>query len=81
MGSLNALNPMRTYADIRCPSLVVHSELDPIPQEWSRLLADTIPGADYALIENGSHFSMIEDAAALRNVVVPWLSKGATVRG
>ena len=48
MASLSALNPMRMYADIRCPTLVVHSELDPIPVEWSRLLADTIPGADYA---------------------------------
>ncbi len=78
MGSLSALNPMRTYADIRCPTLVVHSELDPIPVEWSRLLADTIPGADYVLIENGSHFSMIEDAAALRRAVVPWLRKRTT---
>jgi pimeloyl-ACP methyl ester carboxylesterase len=52
--------------------------LDPIPQDWSRLLAATIPGADYVLIENGSHFPMIEDAAALRNVVVPWLRKGMT---
>ncbi len=78
MGSLSALNPMRTYADIRCPTLVVHSELDPIPLDWSRLLADTIPGADFVVIENGSHFSMIEDAAALRSAVVPWLKKGTT---
>jgi proline iminopeptidase len=78
MGSLSARNPMRTYAGIRCPTLVVHSELDPIPLEWSRLLAETIPGADYAFIENGSHFSMIEDAAALRSAVVPWLRKRTT---
>ena len=78
MASLNALNPMRMYADIRCPALVVHSEQDPIPVEWSRLLADTIPGADYALIEHGSHFSMIEDPAALRDAVVPWLRKRTT---
>jgi proline iminopeptidase len=78
MASLSAINPMRTFAAIRCPTLVVHSELDPIPQEWSRGLADTIPGADYALIENGSHFSMIEDSAALRDTVVPWLKKRTT---
>ena len=78
MGSLNARNPMRTYAGIRCPTLVVHSELDPVPVDWSRLLADTIPGADYVLIENGSHFSMIEDAAALRGAVVAWLKKRTT---
>jgi proline iminopeptidase len=78
MGSLSSLNPMRVYADISCPTLVVHSELDPLPVDWSRLLAGTIPGAEYVLLENGSHFSMIEDVAALRTAVVPWLSKRIT---
>jgi len=78
MGSLSALNPMQTYAEIRCPTLVVHSELDPIPVAWSRLLADTIPGADFVLIENGSHFSMIEDSAALHTAVTPWLRRRAS---
>ena len=32
--------------------------------EWSRLLVDTIPGADFAVIEGGSHFSMVEGALA-----------------
>jgi proline iminopeptidase len=73
VGSLGALDPMRQFARIRCPTLIVHAELDPIPAEWSRLLADTIPGADLAVIEGGSHFSMIEDAAKLRSAVVPWL--------
>jgi proline iminopeptidase len=78
VGSLGALDPMRQFARISCPTLVVHAELDPIPVEWSRLLADTIPGATFAIIEGGSHFSMIEDAAKLRGTVVPWLrSHGA----
>ena len=58
-----------------CPTLVVHSEMDPIPIEWSRILVDTIPDADFALIEAGSHFSMIEDPDQLRSVAVPWLRK------
>jgi pimeloyl-ACP methyl ester carboxylesterase len=33
------------------------------------------PGAEFVLIENGSHFSMIEDAQVLRDRVVPWLRK------
>jgi proline iminopeptidase len=78
VGSLGALEPMRQFARISCPTLVVHAELDPIPVEWSRLLAGTIPGADFAVIDGGSHFSMIEDAAKLRAAVVPWLrSHGA----
>jgi len=36
MGSLSALNPMQTYAEIRCPTLVVHSELDPAADPTER---------------------------------------------
>ena len=75
MGSLGALDPIRKFAGIEAPTLVVHSELDPIPAEWSRFLAATIPNADFALIEGGSHFPMVEDAEQLRTTVVPWLGK------
>ena len=75
MGSLGALDPIRNFAGIEAPTLVVHSELDAIPPEWSRFLAATIPNADFALIEGGSHFPMVEDAEQLRTTVVPWLGK------
>ena len=75
MGSLAALNPIRKFAGIAAPTLLVHSELDPIPAEWSRFLAATIPNADLVLIEGASHFPMIENAEQLRNAVVPWLRK------
>jgi len=32
VGSLGALDPMRQFARISCPTLVVHAELDPIPR-------------------------------------------------
>ncbi len=75
MGSLGALDPIRRLASIQAPTLVVHSELDPIPPEWSRFLAATIPSADFALIDGGSHFPMVEDAEQLRTTVVPWVRK------
>lgn len=75
MGSLSALDPIRTFAGIETPTLVVHSELDPIPHEWSRFLAATIPDADFALLEGASHFPMVEDAEQLRTTVVPWVRK------
>ena len=77
MGSLPALDPMRRFAGIRCPALVVHGELDPIPIEWSQTLADTVPGADLAVLDGASHFPMIEDEEALREAVVPWILKHA----
>ena len=75
MGSMGGLDPIRKFAGIEAPTLVVHSELDPIPAEWSRFLAATIPNADFALIEGGSHFPMVEDAEQLRTTVMPWLGK------
>lgn len=77
IGGLGTLDPMRTYGTIGCPTLVVHSELDPIPAEWSRLLANTIPGADFALIEDAGHFAHIEDEQRVHDAVVPWLTKHA----
>ena len=73
-GSLRALQPMRTLASIQCPTLVVHSGLDPVPVEWAHALVDTIPGADYALLEGASHFAHVEDADQLASAVLPWLS-------
>ena len=77
MGSLASLDPIGTFAGIETPALVVHAGLDPIPSEWGRFLADTIPGADLAILEGASHFPMIEDADLLRDTVVPWLRKNA----
>ena len=75
MRSLGALDPIAKFAGIEAPTLVVHSEMDPIPAEWSRFLAASIPNADFALIEGGSHFPMVEDAEQLRSTVMPWLNK------
>jgi proline iminopeptidase len=74
-GTLAALDPMRTFASITCPTLVVHSELDPVPVEWAHTLVDTIPGADYVLLDGANHFPHIEDADQLTNGVLPWLAK------
>lgn len=77
IGSVGALDPMGTLAGIQCPTLVVHSELDPLPVEWAHALVDTIPGADYVLLEGASHFAHIEDADRLADAVLPWLTKHA----
>jgi pimeloyl-ACP methyl ester carboxylesterase len=77
IGSLGALDPMRTFARIQCPTLLVHSERDPVPVEWAHALVDTVPGADYFLLEGASHFAHIEDADQLANAVLPWLTKHA----
>ncbi len=74
MGSLAPLDPMARFADIACPTLVVHSERDPIPLAWSQVLAGAIPGAELAVLEGASHFPMVEDIDRLRGTVLPWLT-------
>lgn len=75
--SLRGLDPFRTLAGIRCPALVVHAELDPVPVEWAHVLVDVIPGADYLLLEGASHFPHIEDPGELASGVLPWLARYA----
>lgn len=75
MRSLGALDPITRFGAIEVPTLVVHSERDPIPVAWSQFLAATIPPAEFAVLSGGSHFPMIEDADQLRGTVVPWLAK------
>ncbi len=79
MGGLGSLDPMGRFATIACATLVVHSELDPIPLAWSQHLARTIPGAELTLIDGGSHFPMVEDTDRLKSAVLPWLERVAVV--
>jgi pimeloyl-ACP methyl ester carboxylesterase len=48
------LDPPATIAGLKAieaPALVVHAELDPIPEAFSRQVADAIPGARYSFIK------------------------------
>ncbi|HVK23098.1 MAG TPA: alpha/beta hydrolase [Actinokineospora sp.] len=78
IGSLGQLNPMAVLAQIQCPTLIVHGDLDPIPADWSHTLVDTIPNADYALLEGAAHFPHIENQDQLAAAALPWLTKNAT---
>jgi proline iminopeptidase len=60
---------------IACPTLVVHGELDPIPVESSRFIADAIPAASLLVISNANHFSFIEDSERFAAAVEPFLAE------
>jgi proline iminopeptidase len=70
-------DPIGSLARIPCPTLVVHSELDPIPEEFARLLVERIPKARYARIERASHFAFLEDPALFVDAVMPFLRRAA----
>jgi len=76
-GGIGALDPFGIFAQIRCPTLVVHSELDPIPVEWAHTLVEAIPDADFVLLEDAGHFAHIEDAEQLAGAALPWLAEHA----
>jgi proline iminopeptidase len=67
-------DPIGSLERIPCPTLVIHGELDPIPEEFARLLVERIPSARYARIEKASHFAFLEDRGRFVEAVEPFLS-------
>jgi proline-specific peptidase len=74
VATLPEQDPMDRLSEISCPTLVIHGEVDPIPLEFSRTLADRIPGAELAIIPGGSHFPFIEDRDAFMLAVREFLA-------
>jgi proline iminopeptidase len=66
-------DPEGSLAKVRCPTLVVHGEHDPVPQEFARMIAEGIKGGEYAFIEGSSHFAYLEDPALFLGAVLPFL--------
>ena len=78
VASLAQEDPLARLAMIRCPPLVMHGELDPIPVAFGRLLADSIPGAQFAPLPGASHFPFVEDRDQFERTVRPFLASPAT---
>ena len=78
VASLAQEDPLARLAMIRCPTLVVHGELDPIPVAFGRFLADAIPGAEFALLPGASHFPFLEDRDQFERAVRTFMSTPAT---
>jgi proline iminopeptidase len=62
---------------ISCPTLVVHAELDPIPVESSRFIAEAIPDAELVVISGENHFAFIENPDAFAAAIKPFLAEHA----
>ena len=78
VASLAQEDPLSRLAMIRCPTLVVHGEIDPIPVAFGQLLADSIPGAEFALLPGANHFPFVEDRDQFERAVRTFLSTPAT---
>ena len=74
-----SLDPIRRFATIECADPRGPLGAGPDPARMEPVPGRPIPNADFALIEGGSHFPMVEDAEQLRSAVVPWLERVAVV--
>lgn len=63
---------------ISCPALVVHGELDPIPGESSRFIADALPRGELVVLPNANHYVSIEDPEVFAAAVEPFLAEHAS---
>ena len=71
------MKPGDRLREITCPTLVVHASLDAIPQAFAVLLAEQIPGAELAILDDASHFAFLEDPTKFNDAVIPFLRKYA----
>jgi proline iminopeptidase len=72
-----ARDPIARLGEIRCPTLVIHAEHDLIPEAFSRFLAQSIPGAEYLLLEGLGHFAFLENPARFVPPNIEFLKRAA----
>jgi proline iminopeptidase len=70
-------DPLASLVKITCPTLVIHCENDATPEEFSRLLADKIPSAEYALLPGTNHFAHVENPELFEATVKRFLKNHA----
>jgi 3-oxoadipate enol-lactonase len=80
-GCCEALGSMDLREDIKAidkPTLVVSASDDPAtPPDYGRLIADTIPGARFELIEGARHLACIERPEEFTPLVLDHLEEGS----
>jgi proline iminopeptidase len=74
---LAAVNPLSRLSSIMSPTLVVHAELDPLPEAYAALIAQGIAGSDFVVLKGVNHFAYVEDPEPLFGVVRPFLRRRA----
>jgi proline iminopeptidase len=78
MGEFATLDMEESLAQVRAPTLVLHGELEPIPEAFPRFIADHIHDARYELIRGANHFGYIEDPERFFSAVVGFLEEFAS---
>jgi proline iminopeptidase len=77
MEEFEPLDAIGSVDRVKAPTLVVHSELDPIPLEFSKFLAEAISGSEFHLAQGAGHFAYAEDPDALIPAILDFLRRNA----
>ena len=60
---------------IRCPTLIIHGDYDPIPLESSEIIHHAITGSELVLIEDCGHVPFIETPRIFARAVEDFLAR------
>lgn len=74
--SENRLKDFNIYdrlAAIRCPTLIVHGDFDPVPLEYAQKIHEVIDNSQLVILEDSGHFSYIETPAEFYSAVTDFL--------
>lgn len=80
MRAFNTIDVTALLPQVRCPTLVLHSQRDVrVPFAEGRLLAGSIPGAQFVPIDSGNHLLLASEPgwARWRDAVAQFLGSGA----
>ena len=69
-----SFNLLPALARVRCPTLVIHGELDFIPLGCDERIRDAIPAARLVVLPESGHFSYIDAGDAVRAAVAGFVS-------
>lgn len=70
---LKDFNIYGQLAAVRCPTLIVHGDFDPVPLEYAQKIHETIENSKFVILENSGHFSYIETPAKFYSAVTDFL--------
>jgi 3-oxoadipate enol-lactonase len=74
--ALPRINVTDRLSEIRCPALVIVGEEDPAtPVEMARVIRDTLPSAELAILRSAAHLSNLEQPEEFNRALVGFLDR------
>jgi 3-oxoadipate enol-lactonase len=74
--SFSQLDITAELAQISAPALVAVGELDLLkPRRYSEIIAQALPGAEFALIPHAGHAALWEQAGLFNTLILGFLAK------